>query len=439
VEYLNMRRLGLVLFVSLLLVLPLHGSEAKTVAGPASTSPTVLIIGGLAGDDESGRLVENEVRYFEGIRQDHRNFKLIAIPRANPDTKPLQFPPSGASYDKNLTSHVLWRWIGIHAPDLVLLVGNEACSLSETLSGNAVAGIGRIPARCIEGVSSKEHMLQSLPKEIPVSEAHRQIELRTGRNSRLVAAQLAQVYGHDLDQLDFISSLALIGQLRLGRTAEVERLVRSYTDGGKSPQEKLSSDTLAGHLVFGELVERTGNPRYLELVRKAVDLGSGEKAIPLLTKAGKLTGNTRYFDTAVKQLTATRRGNAVSALRLMLALSDVPINQPQFSPLLHAFRDQMTALARSQDEDGLWHEAVDDAGTYSEFSATAIIAAAMLRGVNNGWLEWDDFEPLVDKAWQAILTRTSADGRILDSAAIADRDPRGGAMALMFALEMAGL
>ena len=136
-----------------------------------------------------------------------------------------------------------------------------------------------------------------------MSEAHRQIELRTGRNSRLVAAQLAQVYGHDLDQLDFISSLALIGQLRLGRTAEVERLVRSYTDGGKSPQEKLSSDTLAGHLVFGELVERTGNPRYLELLRKAVDLGSGEKAIPLLTKAGKLTGNTRYFDTAVKQLT----------------------------------------------------------------------------------------------------------------------------------------
>ena len=74
-------RLGSVLFVSLLLVLPLHGSEAKTVAGPASTSPTVLIIGGLAGDDESVRLVENEVRYFEGIRQDHRNFTLIAIPR----------------------------------------------------------------------------------------------------------------------------------------------------------------------------------------------------------------------------------------------------------------------------------------------------------------------------------------------------------------------
>src|SRR2546430_2778866 len=172
-------RPGWVLFVSLLLVLPLHGSEAKTVAGPASTSPTVLIIGGLAGDDESVRLVEQEVRFLEGIRQDRRNFKLIAIPRANPDTKPLQFPPSGASYDKNLTSHVLWRWIGIHAPDLVLLVGNEACSLSETLSGNAVAGIGRIPARCIESVSSKEHILQSLPKEIPVSEAHRQIELRT--------------------------------------------------------------------------------------------------------------------------------------------------------------------------------------------------------------------------------------------------------------------
>jgi hypothetical protein len=63
--------------------------------------------------------------------------------------------------------------------------------------------------------------------------------------------------------------------------------------------------------------------------------------------------------------------------------------------------------------------------------------------------------PLVEKAWRAILARTSPDGRVLDTcestnqeqsveaylkrAAIADRGPRAGAVALMFALEMAGL
>ena len=139
----------------------------------------------------------------------------------------------------------------------------------------------------------------------------------------------------------------------------------------------------------------------------------------------------------------------------MLALSEIPLDQPQFSSLLHAFRDHMAALARFQDEDGLWREVIDYPGAYSEYSATAMIATAMLRGVNNGWLEWDDFQPRIERAWRAILARTTSDGRLLDTcestnqersveaylkrAAIADRDARGGAMALMFALEMAGL
>ena len=79
----------------------------------------------------------------------------------------------------------------------------------------------------------------------------------------------------------------------------------------------------------------------------------------------------------------------------------------------------------------------------------------MDHGVNNGWLDWDEFQPVVSKAWPAILTRIGSDGRLVDvcestnkqrsledylhRAAIFDRDPRGGAMALMFALEMAGL
>ena len=70
---------------------------------------------------------------------------------------------------------------------------------------------------------------------------------------------------------------------------------------------------------------------------------------------------------------------------------------------------------------------------------------------DSGWLEAAVYQPLVDKAWQAILTRTAADGRVFDvsestgtrgltyndyvrRAAILDRDPRGGAMALLFAM-----
>ena len=83
-----------------------------------------------------------------------------------------------------------------------------------------------------------------------------------------------------------------------------------------------------------------------------------------------------------------------------------------------------------------------------------MIATAMLRGIRNGWLGAGAYQTRVEKAWQAILARTAPDGRLmhvcestnkqrslddyLHRAAILDRDPRGGGMALIFATEMAG-
>ena len=466
--------------------------EASFVAGASSYAPTILLVGGLAGNDESSRIVEQEVRRFEAVRQDHRHFQLLAIPVANPDANGLQFPPVGVAYRENTESHALWRWIGIHAPDLVIVTSTEDFGLGDALSTNVVAGVGRIPARRAD---VREHILQAIPKEIPASEAHREIDHRLHRTARQVSAELAEVYGHDFNQLTYIPGLALIGQLRLGRVADVERLAKPYVDGSKNPLERPTSLTLAGHLVFGEIAERTGNSRYTDLVRKAANLGFTERgemkesmpfhdemsdsvfmAIPLLAKAGKLTRDNRYYNMIPRHLAfmqklalrpdglyrhsplsdaAWGRGNAFPALGLMLALSDLSVNNPQYSPLLRAFRQHMAALARFQDEDGLWHEVIDEPGSYPEFSATAMIATAMLRGINNGWLDWDDYQPLVDKAWRAIQARTATDGQLLDvcestgkqksvkdylqRAAILGRDPRGGAMALLFALEMAGL
>jgi rhamnogalacturonyl hydrolase YesR len=104
----------------------------------------------------------------------------------------------------------------------------------------------------------------------------------------------------------------------------------------------------------------------------------------------------------------------------------------------------------------MWREVIDHPGAYPEYSGTAMIATAMLRGIRNGWLDPGVYQPLVDRAWKAILTRTSSDGIVFDiaestgtrglsyddylrRAAILDRDARGGAMALLFSTEMADL
>ena len=124
--------------------------------------------------------------------------------------------------------------------------------------------------------------------------------------------------------------------------------------------------------------------------------------------------------------------------------------------MLQSFQQHMKTLAPFQDENGMWHEVIDNPGSYPEFSGTAMIATAMLRGLRNGWLDRTTYQPIVDKAWSAILARTATDGRVFDisestgtrgltyndylrRAAILDLDPRGGAMALLFATEMAGL
>jgi rhamnogalacturonyl hydrolase YesR len=150
------------------------------------------------------------------------------------------------------------------------------------------------------------------------------------------------------------------------------------------------------------------------------------------------------------------RGNAFPALGVALTLSGFPRDHPAYPGLLTSFRAHMTALSRFQDENGMWRNVIDRPGAYPEYSATAMIAAAMVRGIRNGWLDRRVYQPLVDRAWPAILARTGAEGRLVDvcestgtrgltdddylrRAALAGRDDRGGGMAMFLATELAGL
>ena len=460
--------------------------EAAVVSGRSASLPTVLLIGGLDGADGSAGIVRQELRAFEAMRPDRRRFRLLAIPLANPDHAELSFPPAGIAYREHPESHALWRWIAIQAPDLVLIAGNQDFGLADALSQNAVAVVGRIPAR--------KGNLESV-KEIPRSEAHREIERRLNRTPRQLAEELAQYYGHDFDQPAYIQAIALIGQLRLGHQDDVKRLVATFVDGSKDSLAKATSPTLAGHLIFAALADRTQDERYVSLVRKTADLGftaSGEMkesmplhdemsdsvfmACPILASAGKLTRETKYFDMAARHFSfmqklclradglyrhspltdaAWGRGNAFPALGLAWTLSKFPDQHPEFSRMVRAFQDHMAELARFQDANGMWREVIDQRGSYPEYSATAMIATAMLLGIQHGWLDSASYRPRVDRAWRAILARTGAEGRLMDvcestgkqkslkdylhRAAILGSDARGGAMALLLATNLAGL
>jgi rhamnogalacturonyl hydrolase YesR len=492
--------------------------EAVAVAGPSPASPTVLLVGGTQGNDESAVAVAREVTTFEAVPQNRRRFRLLAIPIANPDAQPLQFPPTGVAYREHVESHVLWRWIGTHAPDMVLIAGPDA-GLADALSQNVVADVGRIPARRVDpgakmldaltltsGGPDPSSAIGSARKPsgddvasqaaIPRSEAHQELERRLARSPRAFAGELARVYGHDFRQPTYIAAMAIISRLRLGEQAEVAPLVAPYLTGAADSFARPSQSSLAAHLLFFHLAKQTGDERAKQLVVHAAGSGftdTGELRefmplhggwsdslfmdVPILAKAGALTGDRRYFDMAARHVAfmqqivlrpdglyrhqasadaAWGRGNAFPALGLALTLSEFPADHPAYARLLAAFQQHMAMLARFQDENGMWRNVIDRPGAYPEYSATAMIATAMLRGIRKGWLEPATYQPLVDKAWQAILARTSADGRVVDACestgtrgltdedylrrtAILGRDDRAGGMAMFFATELAGL
>jgi rhamnogalacturonyl hydrolase YesR len=462
--------------------------DAVAVDTRAESAPTVVLVGGLAGEDDSTAGVRAAVVAYEQRRSSA--LRLLAVPLANPDRVALEFPPTGVAYRDNAESHALWRWLGVQAPDLVLIAGDEDFGLVAALSGQAAAGMGRIPARRWSGTADTIASFGTIAK----SDARSELERRRARSPKQLAEQLAQRYGHDFDPPWYIGAIALIARVRLGELDDVRRIVEPYVDGTKDSLAQPSSLVMAGHIVFTELARRTNDPRYVAAVRKVGDLGfdaAGQmlEAMPyhnefsdsvfmgtaIVAQAGALTGERKYFDMADRHLrfmerldlrpdglyrhqpatdAAWGRGNGFAALGLALTLSELPRDHAGYAHALESYRSLMAALLPLQTRDGLWRNVVDHPGAYAEFSATAMIGFALQRGLANGWLDGRDYERAVDRAWIAVDSRSSPDGAFVDvcestarmasleeyleRAAILGEDARGGAMAMLFATELMG-
>jgi rhamnogalacturonyl hydrolase YesR len=192
----------------------------------------------------------------------------------------------------------------------------------------------------------------------------------------------------------------------------------------------------------------------------------------ILAAVGDLTGERRYFDMAVRQIdfmnvlvrrddglyrhspltdAAWGRGNGFAAIGYALTLSKLPTDHAAYARVLGEYRDYMRTLARWQNADGTWRQVVDHPGSYHETSSTAIIGYSMQRGLNRGWLEPEEFEASVARAFSAVSQRTDAAGGFIDVSestnkqpsleaylgreALFGRDPRTGGFALLFAVE----
>jgi rhamnogalacturonyl hydrolase YesR len=177
----------------------------------------------------------------------------------------------------------------------------------------------------------------------------------------------------------------------------------------------------------------------------------GGSAAMLVDYANRLQRPDGLFNHATNGPAAWGRGNGFAALGLMEALTTIRPDDPARPRLLEIYRRHMTAVRGQQAPDGAWRQVIDVPGAYREESATAMLMSAMARGLRLGWLD-RSFLPAVRRAWRALAAHVADDGTVidvctstgagptrryyLDRAAITGADDRGGAMALLAAVEM---
>jgi unsaturated rhamnogalacturonyl hydrolase len=149
------------------------------------------------------------------------------------------------------------------------------------------------------------------------------------------------------------------------------------------------------------------------------------------------------------------RGNGFALLGVTDALTYWPESWSGRAAALEIYRRHVAALAKHQSDDGSWRQVVDEPSSYRELTVTAMVTAALARGISRGWIDAATYEATARRGWQAVAARVGADGAVRDVCSstgageskeyylnrpvVNGFDDRGGAMALTAALEIAGL
>lgn len=172
----------------------------------------------------------------------------------------------------------------------------------------------------------------------------------------------------------------------------------------------------------------------------------------LTTYAGKLQRADGIFIHAADGPYAWGRGNGFALLGTTEALTYLPNSWSDRARVLEIYRKHVDALVKLQSDDGSWRQVVDEPTSYRELTVTAMTTAAMARGVRLGWIDRDRYLPVINRGWGAVAARVNPDGTVkdvcsgtgaqnsreyyLNRPAVNGADDRGGAMALLAAIEM---
>ena len=107
------------------------------------------------------------------------------------------------------------------------------------------------------------------------------------------------------------------------------------------------------------------------------------------------------------------RGNSwlTIAIPEFLELVDLPENNATRRYLLQVLESQVSALAKCQDDSGLWHTLLDDPQSYLESSATAGFAYGILKAVRKRYID-ASYALVAEKAIQGVIKHINPAGEL---------------------------
>ena len=164
-------------------------------------------------------------------------------------------------------------------------------------------------------------------------------------------------------------------------------------------------------------------------------------SVPYLARMGKLTGDNKYFDFAIKQVESFNnyifdsntglyfhayyndenmngvarwgRCNGWVALAQVELLNNLPANHPKRADLIKLLLRQIVGFSRYQDNAGMWHQVLDRPDSYQESSVTAMFVYTVAKAVNEGWIS-NRFISIAQNGWDALSKKVTADGQVPD-------------------------
>ncbi|MEI6946945.1 glycoside hydrolase family 88 protein [Paraflavisolibacter sp. H34] len=213
-------------------------------------------------------------------------------------------------------------------------------------------------------------------------------------------------------------------------------------DQAKRPEYKAYLDKAATHLTTERL--RLSDGTFVRTFPNKNTLWADDlyMSVPFLARMGKLTGQQKYFDDAIKQVLnfnnylwdAPReiywhtwysdlkrngvahwgRCNGWVMLSQVHLLDHLPKNHPQRAKLIGLLERQILGIAKYQNGNGLWHQVLDKSDSYTESSASAMFVYGIAHAVNQGWID-ARYASIARTGWEGLKKhKIDEEGRLKD-------------------------